>query len=92
VSFAPVKNLREAFDDPHAAARGMHLVDAQGQEHIGMPIRFEAEPGRVNFALPELGEHNRQVLAGIGYTESDITALEVSGALDQARPAASPRR
>lgn len=88
VSFAPVKNLREAFDDPQVAARGMHLVDGYGQEHIGVPIRFEAEPGRVNFALPELGEHNRSILAGIGYSESEIDALEASGAIDHARRAA----
>ena len=63
ICFAPVLNLREAFDHPHAAARGMHLTDPQGHEHIGIPIKFQREPGRVNFALPRLGQHNAELLA-----------------------------
>ena len=62
VCFAPVKNLREAFDDPHARARGMVLIDAHGHEHVGMPIKFSLEPGRPRLAVPQLGEHNREVL------------------------------
>ncbi len=57
ICFAPVKNLREAFDDPHVQARGMRLVDGGGREHIGIPIRFAREPGRVDFTLPAQGEH-----------------------------------
>jgi len=62
ICFAPVLNLREAFDHPQAAAREMHLVDSDGHEHIGIPIKFAREPGRVNFKLPKLGEHNRDYL------------------------------
>ncbi|MBV6422656.1 MAG: Acetyl-CoA:oxalate CoA-transferase [Steroidobacteraceae bacterium] len=57
ICFAPVKNLREAFDDPHAQARGMRLVDESGHEHIGLPIRFAHEPGRADLTLPAQGEH-----------------------------------
>lgn len=52
VAFAPVKNLREAFDDPQALARGMRLLDAEGREHIGVPIRFLNEPAKPNLAIP----------------------------------------
>jgi len=38
VSFAPVNDLRQAFDDPHVQARGMRLVDDHGQEHICLHI------------------------------------------------------
>ena len=62
VCFAPVKNLREAFDDPHARARGMVLLDAEGREHVGPPIKFALEPGRPQLSIPQLGEHNREVL------------------------------
>ena len=57
VCFAPVKNLREAFDDSHAIARGMRLVDPAGREHIGTPIKFRNEPGQIDFTLPRQGEH-----------------------------------
>jgi len=58
IGFAPVHDLREAFDDPHAAARGMRLLDSEGREHIGVPIQFAREPGRATLTLPALGEHN----------------------------------
>jgi crotonobetainyl-CoA:carnitine CoA-transferase CaiB-like acyl-CoA transferase len=80
VCFAPVKNLREAFDDPQVQAREMRLVDELGQEHIGLPIKFEAEPGRADFTLSRLGEHTEQVLRSAGYSEADLAALRESGA------------
>ena len=66
VSFAPVHNLREAFDDPQADARGMRLLDSQGREHIGTPIKFANEPGEPKLTLPALGEHNAQYVSGSG--------------------------
>jgi crotonobetainyl-CoA:carnitine CoA-transferase CaiB-like acyl-CoA transferase len=80
VCFAPVKNLREAFDDPQVQAREMRLVDARGQEHIGVPVKFAAEPGRADFRLPRLGEHTEQVLRSVGCTDGDIAALHEGGA------------
>ena len=62
VCFAPVKNLREAFDDPHAQARNMVLIDDFGGEHVASPIKFAQEPGRPQLNVPKLGEHNREVI------------------------------
>ena len=75
IAFAPVKTLREAFDDPQVAARAMRVVDAAGLEHIGIPIQFSAEPGRVNPSLPRLGEHNAELLRALGYDDGAIAAL-----------------
>jgi len=80
ICFAPVKNLREAFDDPQVEARGMRIVDEQGQEHLGIPIRFRNEPGELDFALPALGEHTREVLQEFGYTAAQIDELRDAGA------------
>ena len=65
ICFAPVKNLREAFDDSHANARGMRLVDPEGREHIGTPIKFRNEPGRIDFTVPRQGEHTGLYLPDI---------------------------
>jgi crotonobetainyl-CoA:carnitine CoA-transferase CaiB-like acyl-CoA transferase len=75
IAFAPIKTLREAFDDPQVAARDMHIVDAAGHEHIGVPIKFTAEPGQVNPALPKLGEHNQDLLRSLGYDNATINNL-----------------
>ena len=66
VSFAPVHDLREAFDDPQAEARQMRLVDTEGREHIGIPIKFAREPGVARLTLPALGEHNADYVGSPG--------------------------
>jgi crotonobetainyl-CoA:carnitine CoA-transferase CaiB-like acyl-CoA transferase len=75
IGFAPVKTLREAFDDPHSQARGMHIVDELGQEHVGLPIKFADEPGRADLRVPGLGEQTAAVLRQVGYAEPEIAAL-----------------
>jgi crotonobetainyl-CoA:carnitine CoA-transferase CaiB-like acyl-CoA transferase len=76
IGFAPVKDLREAFDDPQAEARGMRLRDADGLEHIGTPVKFRDEPGQPRFTLPAIGEHNRLILRTLGYDDAAIDAMD----------------
>ena len=76
IGFAPVKDLREAFDDPQAEARGMRLRDADGLEHIGLPVKFRDEPGQPRFTLPAIGEHNRLILRTLGYDDAAIDAMD----------------
>ncbi len=80
ICFAPVKHLREAFDDPHVEARGMRLLDADGQEHIGIPIRFGREPGQASFTLPQIGEHTEDVLRECGWSEAELERIRSAGA------------
>jgi crotonobetainyl-CoA:carnitine CoA-transferase CaiB-like acyl-CoA transferase len=75
VCFAPVLDLREAFHSPQAAAREMLVRDAHGNLHIGIPIRFRDEPGRLDPALPRLGEHTAEVLAEAGCEPALIAAV-----------------
>ena len=63
VAIAPVLDLKEAFDRPQLQAREMLLQDAQGQLHIGNPIKFRHEPAQIDTRLPGLGEHTASVLA-----------------------------
>ena len=58
IAFAPVLDLKEAFDQPHVAARGMLVRDAEGNSHIGNPVRFRHESGEPDLRLPVLGQHN----------------------------------
>ena len=57
VCWAPLLDLKEAFSSDQAAARGMLHRDPDGNLHIGVPIRFRDEPGRIDPRLPGLGEH-----------------------------------
>jgi crotonobetainyl-CoA:carnitine CoA-transferase CaiB-like acyl-CoA transferase len=63
VCFAPVLDLKEAFNGPQVAARKMLVRDEEGHLHIGLPIKFRDEPGTLNPRLPALGEHTAEVVA-----------------------------
>lgn len=62
VCWAPVKTLTEAFSDPHTKARGMVWTAPDGGTHLGIPIRFAHEPGRINPALDGPGESTAEIL------------------------------
>jgi crotonobetainyl-CoA:carnitine CoA-transferase CaiB-like acyl-CoA transferase len=79
VCFAPVRNLREGLDDPQLRAREMVLTDARGWEHIGLPVKYREEPGRVDFRLPEHGQHSAELLARLGYTAEEIARMKDAG-------------
>ena len=66
VCAAPVLDLHEAFHSPQAAAREMLVRDADGNLHIGLPIKFAEEPGRLDPRLPEQGEHTDEILGPLG--------------------------
>lgn len=68
VCFAPVLDLHEAWAQPQVAARGMLLRDAEGNLHIGNPIRFAEEPGTPDLEVPSLDEHGAEIRAGLTRT------------------------
>lgn len=61
VSWAPVLDMAEAFDHPHARARGMLFDDETGRELPGTPIKFEKEPGKVRTHAPKLDEDGEAI-------------------------------
>jgi crotonobetainyl-CoA:carnitine CoA-transferase CaiB-like acyl-CoA transferase len=84
----PIKDLRETFDSPQVAARGMkitlpHPVAAKGTvDLIGNPLKFSDTPVTYQGAPPTLGQHTHDVLqAVLGLTETDIATLTAAGAI-----------
>ena len=81
VCWAPVLDLRQAFDQPQVRHRRMRWQDPDGNDHIGVPIRFAREPANAQPRLPGMGQHNRVVLSACGYTDSELDRLEENGVL-----------
>ncbi|MDQ4129614.1 MAG: CoA transferase, partial [Actinomycetota bacterium] len=56
---------------------------------LGTPVKLSRTPGGARAPGPALGEHTREVLSGLGYSDEEVAALEEAGAV--AGPAAGAR-
>jgi crotonobetainyl-CoA:carnitine CoA-transferase CaiB-like acyl-CoA transferase len=71
-----INTVAEVLEDPHLHAREMvaELTHAEygPLRYLGIPIKLSDTPGRLASAPPLFGEHNRDVLADLGFSESAI--------------------
>jgi crotonobetainyl-CoA:carnitine CoA-transferase CaiB-like acyl-CoA transferase len=72
----PINNYAEAFADPQVLARGM-VVELEhpslGRVRTpGSPIKMSETPPSIRRAAPLLGEHTREVLREVGYSDEEI--------------------
>jgi crotonobetainyl-CoA:carnitine CoA-transferase CaiB-like acyl-CoA transferase len=76
---APINTLLEASNDPDVLANG-YITEIDYPKHKkrlkvhGTPWQFSETPAKIGVA-PELGNHNDEALAGIGYTREQIADL-----------------
>jgi len=80
VCYAPVLDLKEAWQGEQLRARGMILRGPDGVEHLGAPVKFANEPGRPSGPAPGLGEHTDLILERLGYDEHERRRLKQAGA------------
>ena len=90
--FAPISKPHEMLDDPHLnAAGGLLPLTLPDGERQGTAMKLPALPlemqgGRfgVTRDIPRQGQHTREVLAGLGYSEAQIGAMLAAGAAAEA--------
>ena len=73
--WAPVLDLREGLGHPQVIGRAMRVIDGEGSEHLGVPIRFAEEPAQPSVALPALGADGRDLLRRAGMDDGEIDRL-----------------
>jgi crotonobetainyl-CoA:carnitine CoA-transferase CaiB-like acyl-CoA transferase len=75
----PINNYADAFADPQVLARDMVVeVDHPTLGRLRTPgsaIKMSLTPPIVHRRAPLLGEHTREVLLEVGYTDAQIAAL-----------------
>src|SRR5262245_5537715 len=74
----------EVLSDPHLKARDM-IVEVEHPVRgpyltVGNPIKLSASPTTIG-PSPLLGQHRREILAELGYSNADIEALKAAGAI-----------
>ncbi|TMH36627.1 MAG: CoA transferase [Betaproteobacteria bacterium] len=85
VPVGPINKIGEMLADPQVVAREMVLeVDhprGGKTRTIGLPIKLSDTPGSVRNAAPLLGQHTREVLRSLGYSDAEIQSLQERGAV-----------
>jgi crotonobetainyl-CoA:carnitine CoA-transferase CaiB-like acyl-CoA transferase len=89
----PINTVAEVLEDPHIHAREMVKELTHPEygplRYIGIPVKLSDTPGQLQGPPPRFGEHNRNVLAELGYDEHGIDQLAMSNVIAEAEPALS---
>jgi len=81
----PINDYAQVFADPQVQARQM-MVETDhptlGRTRtLGSPIKMSSTPPDVTRRAPLLGEHTEDILRAAGYTDGEIEALRIAGAV-----------
>jgi crotonobetainyl-CoA:carnitine CoA-transferase CaiB-like acyl-CoA transferase len=85
VCLSPVLSLPEALAHPNAQARRM-VIEVESplggkERQLGLPIKTVGASATSPRRPPRLGEHDDEILTGIGYTTSQIGELRAKGVI-----------
>jgi formyl-CoA transferase len=76
---APVNDIEAALNDPQVTNNQMVLEmrhpDLGLIRTVGIPVKLEGTPGSVRRMPPLLGEHTREVLTELGFSQEEIRTL-----------------
>ncbi|MDH3580760.1 MAG: CoA transferase [Hyphomicrobiales bacterium] len=74
VPAGPVLGIPEVLAHPHTAHRDM-IVEIGAYKGMGNPAKYSRTPSRPTKPPPRFGEHTRDVLRELGYSDADIDTL-----------------
>ncbi|MBI3967403.1 MAG: CoA transferase [Chloroflexi bacterium] len=85
VPCGPLLDVKQCFENEQV----QHLGMAKPVEHpvlgkiklVGFGVNLERTPPRMRSAAPEQGEHNDEILAGLGYSKAEIEAMAKAGVI-----------
>ena len=84
VPVGPIYSAKDMMADEHFQSRGLFQeADLGGGDKVTLPAispRLTETPGGMNWPGPKLGEHNREIYAGLlSYSDQEIAALTAAG-------------
>ena len=85
----PVYGYMDLIDDPQVKHNGTFITynhSTEGEVMTpGFPIRFSRTPSAVARGAPLAGEHTREILSEIGFSDNDIERLITAKAIGETR-------
>ena len=85
VPCGPINDLADVFADPQVLQRGMKVPVPHPHTDtlalVASPIKLSATPVQLRHAPPLLGQHTDEVLAELGLSAEETTALRAQGVL-----------
>jgi CoA:oxalate CoA-transferase len=77
---SPINSIHELLDHPQLRAREM-FVDVEHPRAgkatvVGLPVKMSRTPGSIRMPAPTLGQHGREILRDLGYTDEKIRELD----------------
>ena len=78
IPVAPVHDLAQVAQHEQVRAVGM-IGEIDGVETVGVPLQIDGERPTPEGAPPTLGRHSAEVLAELGYSDSEVAALVAEG-------------
>ncbi|MEH7345642.1 CoA transferase [Bacillus sp. JJ1532] len=76
----PIYSYDQTLNDPHILEQEMvlqyeHPVGGQ-MKTLGFPAKFSETPGQLRMPAPLLGQHNKEILTELGYSDEDYEILK----------------
>jgi crotonobetainyl-CoA:carnitine CoA-transferase CaiB-like acyl-CoA transferase len=79
-------DARDIAEEPYFHETGV-MVAAAGEPLLGFLHQLSRTPPRVYRGVPDVGEHNAEVLRGLGYSDAEIEALAAADVIvDRPKP------
>ena len=76
---APIQNLLEVVNDPHARANDFYVpldhTEYGEMEVVAHPVKYSDTPATVRHQAPEFSQHTEEVLLELGYSWEEINQL-----------------
>ena len=77
--FAPITKPEDLFEDPHLNANGglqeIELPNGKKTKAVLLPFTMNGQRLNIRLSPPKLGQHSRELLKELGYSEEDISSL-----------------
>ena len=77
-----ILKAEETLNEEHILKKGSFIklnYPTMNEEYsvVGPAIELSENPGQIKTRSPELGEHNIEILSGLGYTQEDIEQFKI---------------